>query len=45
MSNLVFVGSREIGFFSEQVASRYNLEVEYIPSIPTRPASHSAIYR
>lgn len=32
MSNLVFVGSREIGFFSEQVASRYNLEVEYIPS-------------
>lgn len=28
----MFVGSREVGFFSEQVASRYNLEVEYIPS-------------
>ena len=30
MSNLVFVGSREIGFFLYIFSSIYNLEVEYI---------------
>lgn len=32
MSNLVYIGSRETGFFTEQIAARYNMEVQYVSS-------------